>query len=69
MVSRISISQVESSERFYRIPKIFTDENSYYNSMRLESKFAYGLLKDRFELSIQNRWVDKENNVYWTNVK
>lgn len=63
-MSRISLNQVESSERFYRIPKVFTDENSYYNSMRLESKFAYGLLKDRFELSIQNKWVDKENNVY-----
>lgn len=63
-MSRISLNQVESSERFYRIPKVFTDENSYYSSMRLESKFAYGLLKDRFELSIKNKWVDKENNVY-----
>lgn len=53
-MSRISLNQVESSERFYRIPKVFTDENSYYSSMRLESKFAYGLLKDRFELSIKN---------------
>lgn len=63
-MSRISLNQVESSERFYRIPKVFTDENSYYCTMRLESKFAYGLLKDRFELSIKNKWVDKEKNIY-----
>lgn len=64
MSQRISLNQVESSERFYRIPKLFTDENSYYFSMKLESKFAYALLKDRFELSIKNKWVDEENNVF-----
>ena len=32
--------------------------------MRLESKFAYALLKDRFELSIRNHWVDKDKNVF-----
>ncbi|GAB2023870.1 hypothetical protein RyT2_29530 [Pseudolactococcus yaeyamensis] len=63
-MSRITLDQVESSERFYRIPKIFFDETSYYWTMRLESKFAYGLLKDRFELSKQNKWVNKENQVY-----
>lgn len=63
-MSRISLNQVESSERFYRVPKVFTDEDSYYYPMCLESKFAYGLLKDRFELSLQNGWVDEENNVY-----
>lgn len=64
LMSRISKDQVESSERFYRVPKIFTDETSYYYSMRLESKFAYALLRDRFGLSIKNNWVDEENNVF-----
>ncbi|MDT2858868.1 replication initiator protein A [Lactococcus lactis] len=64
MSQRINLNQVESSERFYRIPKLFTDENSYYFSMKLESKFAYALLKDRFELSVKNKWVDEENNVF-----
>lgn len=32
--------------------------------MKLESKFAYALLKDRFELSVKNKWVDVENNVF-----
>ncbi|MDT3918772.1 replication initiator protein A, partial [Staphylococcus saprophyticus] len=28
-------------------------------------KIMYALLKDRFELSIQNEWVDKNNNIYF----
>lgn len=63
-MTRISLNQIETSERFYRIPKVFTEENSYYSSMSLEAKFAYGLLKDRFELSIQNKWVDENGFVY-----
>ena len=26
--------------------------------------FGYSLLKDRFELSVKNKWVDEENNVF-----
>ncbi|GAB7390482.1 replication initiator protein A [Lactococcus garvieae] len=63
-MTRISLDQVETSERFYRIPKVFTEETSYYSSMSLEAKFAYGLLKDRFELSIKNKWIDKNGFVY-----
>ncbi|MCM0582819.1 replication initiator protein A [Weissella diestrammenae] len=28
--------------------------------MGVKSKLAYEILKDRFELSINNRWVDQE---------
>lgn len=63
-MSRISMDQVESSERFYRIPKLFTDETSYYSTMSLDAKFAYGILKDRFELSVKNKWIDKNGFVY-----
>lgn len=63
-MTRISLDQVETSERFYRIPKVFTEETSYYSLMSLEAKFAYGLLKDRFELSIKNKWIDKNGFVY-----
>lgn len=64
MSQRISLNQIQTSERFYRVPKVFTDENSYYFSMKLESKFAYALLKDRFELSVKNKWIDEKNNVF-----
>src|SRR5699024_6393151 len=30
-----------------------------------EAKIMYALLKDRFELSIQTEWVDKNNNIYF----
>ncbi|WP_338955005.1 replication initiator protein A [Lactococcus petauri] len=63
-MSRISMDQVETSERFYRIPKLFTDETSYYSTMSLDAKFAYGILKDRFELSVKNKWIDKNGFVY-----
>ncbi len=33
--------------------------------MLVEAKIMYALLKDRFELSIQNEWVDKNNNIYF----
>lgn len=33
--------------------------------MSAEAKIMYALLKDRFELSIQNEWVDKNNNIYF----
>lgn len=63
-MSRISMDQVETSERFYRIPKLFTDETSYYSTMSLDAKFAYGILKDRFELSVKNKWVDDKGDIY-----
>lgn len=64
MSQRISLNQIQTSERFYRIPKVFTDKNSYYFKLSTDSKFLYSILKDRFELSIQNKWIDKEGNVF-----
>lgn len=62
-MDRISKQQVETSERFFRIPKaLFYD--SKYKEMMLESKNAYALIKDRFELSLQNGWVDKNGDVF-----
>ncbi|CYX36144.1 protein gp49-like protein [Streptococcus suis] len=60
---RISIEQVQTSERFYRIPKVLI-ESAYYRKMSTESKFTYAILKDRFELSLKNNWVDENGDVY-----
>lgn len=49
-MKRISASQVQSSERFYRIPKILV-ESPLYKQMSTDAKFTYAILKDRFELS------------------
>lgn len=62
-MDRISLKQVETSERFFRLPKaLFYDTK--YKDMMLESKNAYALIKDRFELSLQNEWIDKNGDVY-----
>ena len=62
-MERISARQVQSSERFYRIPKIFV-ESPLYKSMSTDAKFTYAILKDRFELSLRNNWIDKNGDVY-----
>ena len=48
---------------FYRIPKIlFTGE--CFKSLSCEAKVLYGLMLDRMQLSIKNRWIDEENRPY-----
>lgn len=62
-MKRISARQVQSSERFYRVPKIFV-ESPIYKKMSTDAKFTYAILKDRFELSLRNNWIDKNGDVY-----
>ena len=48
---------------FYRVPKVlFT--NTQFKSLSCEAKLLYGLLLDRMQLSIKNRWLDEEGKVY-----
>ncbi|WP_349533886.1 replication initiator protein A [Leuconostoc citreum] len=62
-MNRISLKQVETSERFFRLPKALFYDNKY-KDMMLESKNAHASIKDRFELSLQNGWIDKNGDVY-----
>ena len=51
------------SYSFYRVPKVlFT--NTQFKSLSCEAKLLYGLLLDRMQLSIKNRWLDEEGKVY-----
>ncbi|EPP68302.1 hypothetical protein M458_00510, partial [Staphylococcus epidermidis Scl22] len=59
---KISASKFETS-RFYQLPK-FLFEDNYFSKMTTEAKVMYALLKDRFELSKINKWIDEENNIY-----
>ncbi|PTE96774.1 replication protein [Staphylococcus epidermidis] len=59
---KISASEFETS-RFYQLPK-FLFEDDYFSKMPTDAKVMYALLKDRFELSRLNNWVDSENNIY-----
>ena len=48
---------------FYGVPKVlFT--NTQFKSLSCEAKLLYGLLLDRMQLSIKNRWLDEEGKVY-----
>lgn len=62
-MKRITASQYQTSERYYKLPKIlFEDER--YKDMKLEVKVAYAVLKDRLELSLSRGWIDDEGAVY-----
>lgn len=62
-MERISLKQVETSEKFYRVPKALL-LNPFYKEMKAETKLVYGILKDRLELSIRNSRVDENGHVY-----
>lgn len=48
---------------FYRVPKILFTEPVFQN-LSTDAKLLYGLLLDRMQLSIRNKWVDEEGRVY-----
>ena len=63
-MERISLKQVNNSERFFRVPKQLFESN-FYKRMSADSKLLYAILKDRFELSIKNNWIDEDGNIYF----
>lgn len=61
--NRYKLEDFWDGERFYRIPKaLFL--NPVYEDMSNEAKLYYAIFRDRFELSLKNKWVDKDGNVY-----
>ncbi|HGN7262201.1 TPA: replication initiator protein A [Staphylococcus aureus] len=56
--------QENYKERFYQIPKIFFT-NEKYKKLSNDTKIAYGILRDRVDLSIKNNWVDELGNIYF----
>ncbi|MBF0779375.1 replication initiator protein A [Streptococcus cuniculi] len=62
-MKRITANQYQTSERYYKLPKILW-ENERYKDMKLEEKVAYSFLKDRLELSLSNGWIDEDGSVY-----
>lgn len=50
--------------RFYQIPK-FLFEGEFKKGLSAEAKLLYSLLKDRFELSNKNKWIDDDGFVYF----
>lgn len=63
-MERISLAQLNNGERFFRVPKLLF-ESELYKKMSAESKLLYAILKDRFELSVKNNWIDADGNIYF----
>jgi len=59
--NRYTLSDV-SLNRFYQIPK-FLFENSL-TTLTNDARVLYSLLKDRHELSIQNKWINDAGEVF-----
>jgi hypothetical protein len=62
-MKRITANQYQTSERYYKLPKILFEDEKYMD-MKLEVKVAYSILKDRLELSLRSGWIDEEGAVY-----
>lgn len=48
---------------FYRLPKALIKEEQY-QKVSMSAKLLYGILLDRMNLSIKNKWLDKEGRVF-----
>lgn len=62
-MGRITLEQIQTGERFIKIPMAFVEAN-YYSKFSTEGKYLYGILYNRFQLSVKNGWVDNNNCVY-----
>ena len=51
-------------EKYYQMPKVFFT-NDKYLTLSNDAKIAYMLLKERFDYSVKNNWVDSEDNIYF----
>ena len=48
---------------FYRVPKVlFTKEQ--FKQMSAEAKILYGIMLDKLDLSVKNKWGDEKGRVY-----
>ena len=62
-MKRITANQYQTSERYYKLPKIlFEDEKIYGYETRSKGGLFY--FKDRLELSLNRGWIDEEGAVY-----
>lgn len=51
-------------EKYFQLPKVFFT-NDKYISISNDAKVAYAILKDRFDYSIKNNWIDENDNIYF----
>ena len=61
---RYNINDI-TRETFYQLPKVFFSKHSKYEKMSLTAAVAFSFLKDRFNYSIKNKWVDENGDIYF----
>ena len=60
-MKRYTVEEIESNQ-FYQMPKfLFKGE---FKKLTNDARVLYSLLRDRHQLSIKNKWVNKSNEVY-----
>lgn len=64
MNSQRIYAQKHKQETFYKLYK-FLFEDKTFKTLSDSAKIAYTLFRDRFNLSIENNWVDKNGHVYF----
>lgn len=64
MNSQRIYAQKHKQETFYKLYK-FLFEDKTFKTLSDSAKIAYSLFRDRFSLSIENNWVDKNGHVYF----
>ena len=60
MYNKISYDEI----RFYQLPKMLF-EQKIYSELSLGAKVCYAIMRDRQELSIKNKWLDKNGFIYF----
>ncbi|WP_208423120.1 replication initiator protein A [Latilactobacillus fragifolii] len=50
--------------KFFQVPKVFMTSDKY-KKLSAEAKLAFAILSDRLQLSIKNKWFDKDGNIYF----
>ena len=56
-MKRITANQYQTSERYYKLPKILFEDEKYMD-MKLEVKVAYSIFKGSFRI-ISQSWLDR----------
>lgn len=58
---RYTVNDV-SNNRFYQMPKFLFEGE--FKALSNNARVLYSLLRDRHDLSLQNQWINKNNEVY-----
>ena len=62
----LKLAEVDTSAKareFYQLPKFLFKDNEF-KKMSLKAKLAYSFFMNRLKLSVKNKWIDNENNVF-----